>query len=147
MGRVALGLARRRGAVEDGVKVVEARARDIGEVVVGRAFLGVLQAFEVVVKVVKSVLGGCGGAGSGGRAEDVVKVRAAEIAQVGGRGGCGGSGFVAGTVLALQRERTSSGWTWQPKGHVLPHGGLRRRSSDSDASIRQRSRHRGRRRP
>lgn len=113
MRRVALSLARGRAAVEDGVKVVETRARDGGEVVVGGALLGILQAFKVVLEVVEGGLGSrgsrCGAAsiaGSGGGglvsrvggAKDVVDVGGAEVAKIGGRRS-GGDRFVAARVL------------------------------------------------
>jgi hypothetical protein len=113
MSRVALSLARRRAAVEDGVKVVEARARDGGEVIVGGALLGIFEALEVVLEVVEGGLGdrggGCGAAsvarsGGGGLvsrvggAKDVIDVGGAEVAKIGGRRS-GGNRYVATRVL------------------------------------------------
>lgn len=113
MRRVALSLARRRAAVEDGVKIIEPRARDGGEVVVGGALFGILKSLEVVLEVVKGGLGDRGGgcraasiAGSGsgrlvsrvGGTEDVVDVGGAEVVKIGGRRS-GGNGFVATRVL------------------------------------------------
>jgi hypothetical protein len=45
-------------AVKHGVVVVQARARNVGKVVICGAFLGILQALEIIVKVVKGALGG-----------------------------------------------------------------------------------------